>query len=49
VWIRLVLKGVTVPGNQPLKFRITTTAEDQREVFLGSVGVEALGTMRFGI
>lgn len=41
--IRLVLEGVTVPGNRPLKFRVTTTEEDQREVFLGSVGIEALG------
>jgi hypothetical protein len=39
---RLVVEGVTVPGNQALKFRVTTTNELGREVFLGSLGVEAL-------
>lgn len=41
--IRLVLEGVTVPGNVPLKLRVTTMSRDGQEVFVGSTGIEALG------
>jgi len=41
--LRLVIDGVRVPGNVPLKLRITTFGEDNKEVSLGSVGVEAIG------
>jgi hypothetical protein len=40
--IRLVILGVTVPGNQPLKLRVTTRKSDGQEVFLGSIGIVAL-------
>lgn len=46
--IRLVLEGLTVPGNRPLKLRVTTATADQREVFLGSAGIEALGPRESG-
>jgi hypothetical protein len=41
--VRLVLEGVRVPGNVPLKLRVTAMGEDNKEVFLGSIGVEAIG------
>jgi hypothetical protein len=41
--IRLLLEGVTVPGNVPLKLRVTTIGPDGQEVFVGSTGIEALG------
>jgi hypothetical protein len=41
--IRLVLDGVTVPGNVPLKVRVTSKGQDGQEVFIGSAGIEALG------
>jgi hypothetical protein len=41
--IRLVLEGVTVPGNVPLKLRVTSTSQDGKEVFVASTGIEALG------
>jgi hypothetical protein len=41
--IRLVLEGVTAPGNIPLKLRVTTLGKDGQEVFIGSMGIEALG------
>jgi hypothetical protein len=41
--VRLVLEGVRVPGNVPFKLRATAMGEDNKEVFLGSVGVEAIG------
>ena len=41
--VRLVIEGVRVPGNVPLKLRVTAMGEDNKEVFLGSVGVEAIG------
>jgi hypothetical protein len=40
--IRLVLEGATVPGNIPLKLRVTTSQGEQ-EMFIGSTGIEALG------
>lgn len=40
--IRLTLEGITVPGNVPLKLRVTTGREGN-ENFLGSTGIEALG------
>lgn len=39
--VRLVLEDVTVPGNQPLKLRVTTLV-DGHEILLGSVGIEAV-------
>jgi hypothetical protein len=39
--VRLVLEGVVVPGNRPLKIRVTT-ATGGREIVLGVVGVEAV-------
>lgn len=41
--IRLVLEGVTVPGNVPLKLRVTTVSQGSQEEFVGSTGIEALG------
>ena len=41
--IRLVLEGVTVPGNVPLKLRVTAINQDGQEEFVGSTGIEALG------
>lgn len=41
--IRLVLEGVTVPGNVPLKLRVTTVSQESQEEFVGSTGIEALG------
>jgi hypothetical protein len=41
--LRLMIDGVQIPGNVPLKLRITTIGGDNKEVSLGSVGVEAIG------
>jgi hypothetical protein len=41
--IRLILEGVTLPGNVPLKLRVTSPGQDGQEVFVGSTGIEALG------
>ena len=41
--IRLVLEGVTVPGNIPLKLRVVSLSQEGQEVFVGSTGIEALG------
>lgn len=41
--IRLVLEGVTVPGNVPLKLRVTAISQGGQEEFVGSTGIEALG------
>ena len=41
--IRLVLEGVTVPGNVPLKLRVTAVSQGGQEEFVGSTGIEALG------
>ena len=41
--IRLVLEGVTVPGNVPLKLRVTAVSQGGKEEFVGSTGIEALG------
>lgn len=41
--LRIILEGVTTPGDVPLKLRVTTNAEDGREVFLASAGVVAAG------
>lgn len=41
--ILLVLEDVTVPGDQPLKLRVTTIADkSEDEVFLASTGIEAI-------
>ena len=40
--ILLVLEDVTVPGDQPLKLRVTTIADKSEEVFLASTGIEAI-------
>lgn len=40
--IRLVLEEVTVPGNVPLKLRVTATSQGGQEEFVGSTGIEAL-------
>ena len=40
--IRLIIEGVSAPGNQPFKLRVTTTNEAGKGVFLGSAGVEAV-------
>ena len=37
----LVLEGVTLPGNRPLKLRVTTVTETQQTVVLGSAGIVA--------
>ena len=39
--IHLVLEGVTLPGNRPLKLRVTTVTEAQQTVVLGSAGIVA--------
>jgi hypothetical protein len=44
--IRLALKGVELPGNVPLKFRVTATAGNGEEIFLGTIGVPAIGPGR---
>jgi hypothetical protein len=41
--IRLVLNQVIVPGNVPLKLRVTAVSGAGQEEFLGSTGIEALG------
>lgn len=41
--IRLVLEEVTVPGNVPLKLRVTAVSQGGQEEFVGSTGIEALG------
>ena len=41
--LRLVIDGVRIPGNVPLKLRVTTIGEDEKEVALGSIGIEAIG------
>ena len=43
IHIRLILAGTTVPGNVPLKLRVTSLSQDGQEVFIGSTGIEALG------
>jgi hypothetical protein len=40
--VRLVIEGVRVPANQPLKLRVTMVLNDGREIVLGSVGIPAL-------
>ncbi len=40
--IRLVLEGVTVPGDRPLKLRVTTITEEQQILVLGSAGIVAV-------
>ena len=42
IQIRLVLEEVTVPGNVPLKLRVTATSQAGQEDFVGSTGIEAL-------
>ena len=46
--IQLVLEGVTVPGDQPFKLRVTTTTEDQQSLLLGSAGIVAAGRTKSG-
>lgn len=41
--LRVLIEGVRIPGNVPLKLRVTTIGEDEKEVSLGSIGVEAIG------
>jgi hypothetical protein len=41
--LRLRIDGVRIPGNVPLKLRVTTMGKDEKEVSLGSIGVEAIG------
>jgi hypothetical protein len=41
--LRLAIEGVRIPGNVPLKLRVTTIGEDEKEISLGSVGIEAIG------
>lgn len=41
--LRLAIEGVRIPGNVPLKLRVTAIGEDEKEVSLGSVGIEAIG------
>lgn len=40
--IHLVLEGVTAPGDQPLKIRVTAGVGDDPQTVLGAVGVEAI-------
>jgi hypothetical protein len=40
--IRLVLEGLTAPGNVPFKLRVTAAEEEGREVFLASGSVVAI-------
>jgi hypothetical protein len=40
--IHLVLEGVTVPGNRPLKLRATTVTDEPRNIVLGSAGIVAV-------
>lgn len=44
--IRLALKGVELPGNVPLKFRVTAVSGNGEEIFLGTIGVPAIGPGR---
>ena len=46
--IHLVLEGVTLPGNRPLKLRVTTVTETQQTVVLGSAGHGAERRTRSG-
>ncbi len=39
--IRLVLEGLTVPGDRPLKLRVTTVTDEQQTMVLGSAGIVA--------
>ena len=41
--LRVVLEGVTTPGDVPLKLRVTADDEGGREVLLASAGVVAAG------
>ena len=43
---RLVLEGVTIPGDVPLKLRVTANTRGGREIFLGSAGIEAISRTR---
>jgi hypothetical protein len=40
--VRLVLEGVTVPGNRPLKLRVTTVTDERHILVLGSAGIVAV-------
>ncbi|MEX5213525.1 MAG: hypothetical protein NW703_05120 [Nitrospiraceae bacterium] len=40
--IHLVLEGVIVPGNRPLKLRVTTVTDEPRHIVLGSAGIVAV-------
>jgi hypothetical protein len=46
--IRLVLEGVTVPGDRPLKLRVTAITEEQQSLVLGSAGIVAAGRPKSG-
>lgn len=45
--LRLIFEEVTVPGNVPLKLRVTAVTQGGQEEFVGSTGIEALGRDEF--
>jgi hypothetical protein len=44
--IRLILEDVSLPGNRPLKLRITFSKVEGQETTLGTVGIPAVGPDR---
>ena len=41
--LRLAVDGLQAPGNVPFKLRVTVKGDDQKEISLGSLAVEAIG------
>lgn len=41
--LRVAVDGLQAPGNVPFKLRVSVMSEGEKEVWLGSVGVEAIG------
>jgi len=41
--LRIVVEGLQSPGNVPFKLRVSVKGEDEKEIALGSLPVEAVG------
>lgn len=41
--LRIAVDGLQAPGNVPFKLRVTVKGEDEKEISLGSLAVEAIG------
>ena len=41
--LRIVVEGLQAPGNVPFKLRVTVKGDDEKEIALGSLPVEAIG------